>query len=182
MTREDLAELWLLSGGPKSRVAYGIGKVKNQGIIETLGGGVYVVIGGSEQDFSSSTEAGLTRNDRSKISSDTFYWQMITLLIKIHSPSGAIIAHEKSMEYHLRDYSLPEGLVLYTRDTEKRIRVGKYEIHFRTLQSGEKSGNKNMYRILHDISTEGEIDGAKLRFLSLESSLLDVASLRIHET
>ncbi len=39
-----------------------------------------------------------------------------------------------------------------------------------------------MYRILHDMSMEGEIDGAKLRFLSLESSLLDVASLRIHDT
>lgn len=105
---------------------------------------------------------------------------MIALLIKIHSPSGAIIAHEKSMEYHLRDYAIADRLVLYTRDVEKRIRVGKYEIHFRTLQSGEKSGNKNMYRILHDSSMEGEIDSMKLRFLSLESSLLDVASLRIH--
>lgn len=139
MTREDLAELWLLSGGPKSRVAYGIGKVKNQGIIESLGGGVYIVIGGSEQDFSSSTEAGLARNDSNETSLDTLYWQMISLLIKIHSPSGAIIAHEKSMEYHLRDYSLPDRLVLYTRDTDKRIQIGKYDIHFRTLQSGEKS-------------------------------------------
>ena len=43
MNREDLVELWLLSGGPKSRVAYGIGKVKNQGIIESLGGGVYII-------------------------------------------------------------------------------------------------------------------------------------------
>lgn len=48
MTREDLAELWLLSGGPKSRVAYGIGKVKNQGIVEAIGGGVYFVSQESE--------------------------------------------------------------------------------------------------------------------------------------
>lgn len=182
MTREDLVELWLLSGGPKLRVAYGIGKVKNQGIIETLGGGVYLIVGRTEQYFSSSTEIGPTRNHRNEISSDNLYWQMVALLIKIHSPSGAIIAHEKSMEYHLRDYAIPDRLVIYTRDVEKRIRVEKHEIHFRTLQSGEKSGSKNMYRILSDISIEGEIDSAKLRFLSLESSLLDVASLRIHET
>lgn len=202
MTREDLAELWLLSGGPKSRVAYGIGKVKNQGIIESLGGWVYLIneILNIEQIPRSSewqkfkqvrflhpksTSFGAPSQEwreHGKSDIDNLYWQMIALLIKIHAPSGAIIAHEKSMEYHLRDYSLPDRLVLYTRDTDKRIQIGKYDIHFRTLQSGEKSWNKNMYRILHDTSIEGEIDGAKLRFLSLESSLLDVASLRIHDT
>lgn len=39
-----------------------------------------------------------------------------------------------------------------------------------------------MYRILFDTSIEGMLDGVKLRFLSLEASLLDVASLRIHES
>jgi hypothetical protein len=41
---------------------------------------------------------------------------------------------------------------------------------------------KNMYRILSDTSIEGHIDGVKLKFLSIEASLLDVASLRIHES
>ena len=39
-----------------------------------------------------------------------------------------------------------------------------------------------MYRILFDASIEGRIDNIKLRFLSLEAGLLDVASLRIHES
>jgi hypothetical protein len=137
MTRDELAELWLLSGGPKSRVAYGIGKVKNQGIIESLGGGIFMIF--SEQTPSNSPFSGGELEASISSNLELFYWQMIALLIKIHTPSGAIIAHEKSMEYHLRDYSLPDRLVLYTRDTDKRIQIGKYEIHFRTLQSGEKS-------------------------------------------
>lgn len=86
------------------------------------------------------------------------------------------------MEIHLRDYSIPSRLVLYTRDTQKRIQIGKYDIHFRTLQTGEKSGTRNMYRILSDMSEEGMIDDVSLRYLGLESSLLDVASLRIHDS
>ena len=62
------------------------------------------------------------------------------------------------MEIHLRNYEIPSRLVLYTRDTDKRLRVGNYEIHFRTLRTGEKSGVKNMYRILSDMSEEGSIE------------------------
>ena len=39
-----------------------------------------------------------------------------------------------------------------------------------------------MYRIFSDMSEEGNIEDVKLRYLSLESSLLDVASLRIHDS
>ena len=66
---------------------------------------------------------------------ESIYWQIITLLIKNHAPSGAIIAHEKAMEIHLRNYEIPSRLVLYTRDTDKRLRIGNYEIHFRTLRT-----------------------------------------------
>lgn len=163
LTREAIAEIWSLSGGSKSRFAYGLGKVKNQSLITSLGWGLYSL--GS--DF---TEW------------DSHYWQIVAMLLLRYSPSGGIIAHEKSMEYHLHNYEIPKCLVLYTRDTDKRVHIGEYDIHMRTLKTWEKSGIKNMYRILLDASLEGAIDGIKLRFLSLEASLLDVASLRIHES
>jgi hypothetical protein len=62
------------------------------------------------------------------------------------------------MQIHLRDYSLPDRLVLYTRNLNKRIQIGEYEFHFRTLKTGEKSGMKNMYRIFADDAIEVEID------------------------
>ena len=86
------------------------------------------------------------------------------------------------MEYHLRNFEIPARLVIYTRDTDKRMSFSGHEIHFRTLKTGEKTGMRNMYRILLESSIDGDIDGVKFRFLSLESSLLDVASLRIHDS
>lgn len=163
LTREAIADIWSLSGGSKSRFAYGLGKVKNQSLISSLGWGLYSL--GS--DF---TEW------------DSHYWHIVAMLLLRYSPSGGIIAHEKSMEYHLHNYEIPRCLVLYTRDTDKRIQVWVHDIHFRTLKTGSKSWMRNMYRILYSESLEGSIGSVKLRFLSLEASLLDVASLRIHES
>ena len=173
MLRADLADIWVMSGGSKSRVAYGIGQMKNRWIIESIGGGIFSI-----WPYLSSL---LKEREWEGDSIEQFYWQIISLLIKSHAPSGAIIAHEKAMEIHLRNYEIPSRLVLYTRDTDKRLRVGNYDIHFRTLRTGEKSGVKNMYRILSDMSEEGSIEWEKLRYLGLEASLLDVASLRIHD-
>lgn len=164
LLRSDLVEIWTLAWGSKSRSAYGIGKAKNQGIIHSIGTGIFIVEESKKPDF------------------DEIYWQIIALLIREYSPSGAIIAHEKSMELHLRNYEIPEKLVLYTRDTDKRIPIGWYQVEFRTLKTWEKTGVKNMYHILKNMSEEIMIDGVKLRHLSLEASLLDVGSLRHHET
>lgn len=163
LTREMLEDIWSMSGGSKSRFAYWLSKVKNQSLIFPIGWWLYS-IGSDIQEW------------------DDSYWKMVSMLLSRYSPSGGIIAHEKSMEYHLHNYEIPRCLVLYTRDTDKRIQIGEYQIHMRTLKTWEKSGMKNMYRILFDTSIEGMLDGVKLRFLSLEASLLDVASLRIHES
>ena len=163
LTREALEDMWSLSGGSKSRFAYWLGKVKNQSLIFPIGWWLYSI--GSDI-----------------IEWDNSYWKMVSLLISRYSPSGGIIAHEKSMEYYLHNYEIPKCLVLYTRDTDKRISIGEYDIHMRTLKTWEKSWVKNMYRIFFDNSKEWTIDNVKLRFLSFEASLLDVASLRVHES
>ena len=176
LTRENIADIWYLCGWSKSRFAYGIGKTKNSWIIESMGGWIYMISGDSR---SSPIYEWWDREDSDR---DSSYWQILSLLIDRYSPSSGIIAHEKSMEYHMKNLEIPKKIVIYTRDTDKRVQVSWYEIHFRTLVTGEKSGTKNMYRILHDTSLEWVIDWVKLRFLWLEASLLDVASLRIHET
>lgn len=163
MRRDDIYDIWLASGGAKLRFASALSRAKYAGYISPLGGWIYTC---------NITEADI----------ESYYWQIVALLIREHAPSGAIIAHEKSLECHLHNYEIPAILVLYTRDIDKRVIVGKYLFHFRTRKSGEKSGMKNMYRLLHETSIEVSIDTVKLRALGYESSLLDVLSLRIHES
>lgn len=163
LTREDILELWLLSGWSRGRIAYAVQQAKNQGYLTPLLRDIFSV---------------WTPPDRI----DDLYWKLITVLIRRDAPAGAIISGEKSMEYHLRNFSLPDTLILYTYSTNKRVRLSDgREVHFRTLKSGEKKGGKNMYRLLDDYTIRGTIDGSEFNILNLEASLLDAASLRIHE-
>lgn len=163
MRRDDIYDIWLASGGAKARFAAALTRVKYTGYISSLGGWLYHIWQGD-------------------LDMDSHYAQIVSLLIREHAPSGAIIAHEKSLEYHLRNYEIPPLLVLYTRDIDKRVRVGKYAFHFRTRKTGEKTGTKNMYRIYQESSMDISVDEVRLKILWLEASLLDVLSLRVHES
>lgn len=163
LTREGILELWILSWWSRGRIAYAIQQGKNHGYIVPLMRDIFYVwaILGDEDDL---------------------YWRLVRVLIQKYAPAGAIIAWEKSMEYHLRNFSIPTVLILYTRDINKRVRLsGAREVHFRTLKSGEKKGGKNMFRLLEKYSTRAIIDATELDILGLEASILDAASLRIHE-
>lgn len=164
--RDDLLRLWQNAWGSKARFSYGLWKAKNQEKITLLWSWVFRIAVPHE-----------IREDM-----DDMYWDILALIIREYSPSGAIIAHEKSMELHLKNYGIPQTLVLYTRDTVKRICVGPYIFQFRSLKSGVKSDTKNMFRILEKYSKEINIWNHTFHTLGIESSLLDVASLKIHNT
>ncbi|GAB0174759.1 MAG: hypothetical protein HHAS10_06380 [Candidatus Altimarinota bacterium] len=163
--RSDLFRMWQNAGGSKNRFAYGLGKAKNQKKILLLGGGIF---------------QGISQNEKIQHIDDA-YWEILSLVIREHSPSGAIIAHEKSMELHLKNYEIPETLVLYTRDSTKRVRVGPYTFHFRSLKSGLKSNAKNMFRIFEKYSNEIKIENHTFHTLGIELSLLDVTSLKLQK-
>jgi hypothetical protein len=114
-------------------------------------------------------------------SEEDHYWKKIAELIDRYAPSGGIIAHEKSMELHLKNYALPEDLIIYTRDTRRRVRIEGREVAFRVLASGEKTGRKNMFQVLLRSSVRKKIDGIELCFLGPEAALLDVLSMKLHE-
>lgn len=104
-------------------------------------------------------------------------------MMKTITASSYVIGGEKSMEIHLRNFSIPHVLTLYTRDVDMRIRVidGR-EIHLRSLVSGEKSGKLNLFRKITTDIMRVPYEGVFLPILSLEASLLDAATLRQHHT
>ncbi len=165
ITKDEILRVWTLSGWSKSRITYAISILLGRKLAQNLAKGLYRVV-----------------NPKSWIvSGDEDYWSIIEKLIDIYSSGGWIMWWEKALELHLQNYSIPDILIIYTRDTAQRVKLkNDREIHFRTLISGEKSGGKNLYRIL--------LEGAyvfsknkKLQFLSPEGALLDALSLRRHE-
>lgn len=165
LTKEDIVRIWMLSGWSKSRVSYAMSILLGRNIVENISKGLYRIVNGKMWI----------------VSMDDDYWIIIEKLIALYSPSGGIIGWEKALELHLQNYSIPDILIIYTRDTAQRVRLkNDREIHFRTLVSGEKTGGKNLYRILtEEVSVFSQ--NKKIQFLSLESSLLDALSLRRHD-
>ncbi len=166
LLRKDILELWLRSGWSKSRFAYALWKAKNQGSIDILWRGIYWI---SDIDHISHPDL------------DSHYWEIVSLLIREYAFAGAIIAHEKSLELLLKNFEIPDCLVLYTRDTAKRIVIGPYEFHFRVLRSWEKSSSKNMFRIFMETAIPIKIENITFHTLSIEATLLDVARLNRKE-
>ncbi len=165
LTKDEIVRLWLLSWGSKSRSSYALSILLGRKLIENIAKWLYRV----------RNEEWRTKNK------DEDYWAIIEKLVYIYSPSGGVVGGEKALELHLQNYSIPEILIIYTRDTNKRIRLSDArEVHFRTLVSWEKTGKKNLYRILFD--TKNTLpEYRKISFLSLEWSLLDALSLKKHE-
>ncbi len=164
LTKKEITELWLRSGGSSSRVAYAMSILLGRGVVERLASGIYLV-----------------QNEIGSIEIWKIYWQIIAKLIELHSPSGGVIWWEKALELHLSNYSIPDILIIYTRDTALRIKLtdGR-EVHLRTLVSGAKTGKKNLWRTLVDNAITIELP-AKIQICARELALLEALSLRRHD-
>lgn len=165
LTKKDITELWLRSGGSSSRIAYAMSILLWRSLLERLASGVYIVRGGTKS-----------------IDISAMYWQIISKLIHIHSPSGGVIGGEKALEIHLQNYSIPDILIIYTRDIAMRIKLSDgREVHMRTLVSWSKTGKKNLWRTIVDNSVE-VWPLEKIHICNKELALLEALSLRLHES
>ncbi|NRH21659.1 hypothetical protein HOO68_06495 [Candidatus Gracilibacteria bacterium] len=164
LTKSEILEYWLRSGGSQTRLSYAMNILLGRKIVERVASGVYIV---------TSEMTPLHIGDQ--------YWKIINALIQVHSPSGGIIGGEKALELHLHNYSIPEILIIYTRDTAMRIRlIDNREVHFRTLVSGTKTGKKNLWRTIGDHAIWIEIP-EKIQLCGKELALLESLSLRQHD-
>ncbi len=165
ITKKEIRELWLRSGGSNTRVAYAMSILLGRGVIERIASSVYII-----------------QNETKSIEIWKYYWYIISKLIQLHSPSGGVIGWEKALEFHLANFATPEILIIYTRDTAMRIRlIDGREVHFRTLVSGTKTGKKNLWRTLVDNAISVEIP-EKIQICGRELALLEALSLRRHDT
>lgn len=164
LTKKDILDLWLRSGGSTSRITYAMSIVLGKNIIERVSSGLYIV-----------------KDESQKIDISKIYWNIVRRLIDIHSPAGWVIAWDKAMELHLQNYSIPDVLIVYTRDTALRIKLlGDREVHFRTLISWVKTAKKNLWRTIVDYSITINTP-EKLDICWYELALLESFSLRRHD-
>ncbi len=202
LTKQEITEIWSRSGGSSGRVAYAMGILLGRGVVERIASGIYLIQDEAKIIHSKSThmpsDSILRKNPQSRRTSSPAplpkelteaYWQVIAKLIQMHAPSGGVIGWEKALEIHLSNYSIPDILIIYTRDTAIRIKLSDgREVHFRTLTSGPKTGRKNLWRTIVDhaieINPPTPLDRGVRNWFQIcgrELALLEALSLRRHD-
>lgn len=160
LSKDEIIKIWMASGWAENRLSYALSLLKNLQILTKISQDFYLINSDSPLDF---------------------YWRAIQKIIAKNTLKWAVVAGEKGIELLSKNASPPEILIVYTDDFSARMRLfDGYEVHFRTIQTGEKMGRKNFFSILKRYSTQFE-NFSKIFVPNAEIALLEALSCREQE-
>ena len=138
-------------------------RLRAEGHIISLKAGVYIVPESEDKNLNSVDLL------------EKYYLKLLKKYISESVGSSYYISGLKSLEFHMKDYSLPERIYITNRSLNKKIKIGQYEIIFKTL-SGKHQGKKiNLYQKFSRYSKELDISWVNIKVSWLELALLESA-------
>lgn len=159
-TKKQILDIWLISGGSERRFAYALGLLYAKKLAMRVSADIFLL---------HDTEP------------DLYYWDIINTIVKEYCSQGVIVGGEKALEIHMLNLAPAQKLVLYTSDFSARIRLYEgREVHFRVLNSGEKTNYKNLFPFLKK-NAQKFVKANRVFVPNVEISLLEALSLREHE-
>lgn len=138
-------------------------RLKWEGVIKVIRNGVYVVPN-EEDKFLNEVDI-----------LDKYYFKLAKKYITENVWASYFIAWKKSLEFYLKDYSLPEKLLVINRSLNKKIKVWDYEIIFKTIKWNVKGKSSNIYNRLSNFVITEQYDDISFKIANLELSLLESA-------
>lgn len=106
---------------------------------------------------------------------EKYYLKLLKKYITREVWSHYYISWIKSLEYHMKDFSVPEKIFIITRNLNKKIKVWNYEIIFKTLSWKFQWKKINLYWKFSGYHKIIQIEGIELKTSWLELSLLESA-------
>ncbi len=108
------------------------------------------------------------------------YWKIAKKLVSKNCGSGYVLAGPKSLEIRMRDFSIPNTLIVYTKNYDATLLVtDRNRIVFKTAKTGSKTGRTNAFPVFAKFSETFVVEGIKWKVASVEQALLD--SLTVHK-
>ncbi len=150
----------------KDRVNKNIYRLRAQGVIISIKAGVYVIP--DEDDLK------MNRIDLM----EKYYFKLIKKIITKEVSNNYYISGIQSLQYHLKNYEVPDRIYVINRSVQKKVCMWNKEIIFKTIAGNKNDGkNKkiNLYNILSKYTQSKEIDWVIIRCSGLELSLLESA-------
>lgn len=109
---------------------------------------------------------------------DRYYLNLLKKYIIYYVWNSYYISWNKSLEFHNKDYSIPDKIFIVNRKVNKKINVWSYEIIFKTISwKSFKTNNKkiNLYSKMEKFIVKKEIEWNEFKTSCLELSLLESA-------
>jgi len=147
----------------KNFVTKTIYALKAKGYIISLKSWVYIV---PEKD-----DEGLNRIDLI----EKYYLKLLKKYISQQVWSEYYISWVKSLQFHLKDMSIPSKIYITTRSLNKKIQLWDYEIIFKTISGKYQWKKINLYTKLSRYKKVIQVDWIELKISWLELSMLEAA-------
>ncbi len=101
---------------------------------------------------------------------EKYYFRLIKRYIKEYVWNEYYISWKKSLEFHLKNYSIPENIYITTRNFEKKIKIWNYTLIFKKVW-----GKNNIFNKLQKMTISKEIDSINFKISNLELSLIETS-------
>lgn len=138
-------------------------RLKSQNIIKPIRNGVYIVPDKNDQELN---EIDLV---------EKYYFSFVKKYITHFVGSEYFISGNKSLEIHLKDFSIPEKLVVVNRNLNKKIFIGNHQIIFKTISSQKDKKSYNLYSKLSQFVKTVSVENVAFKISNLELALVESA-------
>lgn len=112
---------------------------------------------------------------------EKYYLKLLKKYIIHFVWSEYYISWKKALEFHLKDMSIPQKISIVNRKLNKRVKVGKYEIIFKTVSGKEWNKKINLYSKLIEFTKEIYLDNIPFKASALELALVESAIIWVGE-
>lgn len=148
-------------------------RLRSEGVLLGIRNGLYVRMPASE----AGTKTGAYDELRAV---EDAYWKIVKKLVTKKCGSEYVLGGPKSLEIRMRDFSIPDTLIVYTRNFRGNVTVSdRHSVVFKPAKTGAKTGRSNAFPIFFGFSESVPVDGEKFRIAGIEHALLD--TLTVHK-
>lgn len=132
-------------------------KLKSQKYMKNLRNGVYLIPEKEDEEM----------NDIDIL--EKYYFQLLKKYIKQYVGNDYFISWKKALEFHMKDFWVPEKIFVINRGLNKKVVLWNYEIVFKTV----KNSQKNLFQAFFSQTKVLEISGFSFRISCLELALVE---------
>ena len=104
---------------------------------------------------------------------DKYYLKLLKKYITKEVWNNYFVSGKKSLEIHMRDYSLPEKIYVCNRTVNKKVKIWAYEIVFKTIWRKDHGKKINLYARFCKYNKIFNIEWIDFKVAGLELALLE---------